>query len=110
MRFRETLLEVDEFERESSYITYMVDLPKGMLFISPLYNPKHTVRLEDTGFRLSIGGKQELRFSYSSGVGYSGQEFPRKGDPLAVAVEVLDPPRIKEPKKKKKKKTTKEQQ
>jgi hypothetical protein len=107
MLYKETLLQAVEFERESSYITYTVDLPKGMLFISPLYNPKHTVRLEDTGFRYSPGGKQQLRFSYSSGVGYSGQEFPKKGEPLAVAVEVLDPPKIKEPKKKKKK-TTKE--
>jgi hypothetical protein len=101
MRFKETLLQATEFERESTYITYTVDLPKGMLFISPLFNPKHTVRLEDVGFRLSLGGKQQLRFSYSPAIGYSGQEFPRAGDPLAVAVEVLDPPRIREPKKKK---------
>lgn len=93
MKYNQVPLTALSLEREDNYITYTVEMPKGMQCITPVYNNRDTVFLVDTGFRYTFGGEQQLRFRYSSGIPYTSQEFPKVGDIIAVAVEVEETPR-----------------
>ena len=85
MKFdKQEIIYATTFEKEGSFIEYEVKTPNGWYAIYPIYDPKHTCRLEDFGVFLNHGGDSTLRFSLDRSVPYSEHEYPKKGEALAL--------------------------
>jgi hypothetical protein len=86
MKYKESPIVAKSIAKEDHHITYTFDTPRGVVFVRPIFNPRHTVRLESIGPHSFRGGEAELHFRMDSYVPRTDQEYPKVGEVIATLV------------------------